>query len=294
VFKKVFRSKLRTNEEPYEGKKKLEQVKRFGSFDEWCNFKEENQFIKTPDYIDSLIEYIRLHGFECPFSKEHVAPDKIRIGAPNYREGLVYKGLNSRLRAVLSEFQRSIACRNPVDLRIYSPEAVTEFALLLRGRYARFVGSEYSDNAEVLKDLFPIRIENLLDLTFPDAIFDAVLINDVFEHVADIDCCLRELARVTKSRGRLITTFPFNLGGEESIIKARLNESVIQYLSDPEYHGNPVDSKGSLVFEIPGWDILSRTRKAGWSEAEIVYETSVKYGIVGSGFAGIFTMVAVR
>lgn len=271
-----------------------EQIGRFESLQEWREFYRNNRFINDPEYIAMLVNEIRQNGFVCPFSQQQATVDQISIGDPNYREGLFYGSLNSRLRAVVMELLRATAGRDVADLRIFAPEALTSFALLLRGRYVRFVGSEFSTDADIEKKLFPIRFENLLELSFPDEVFDVVLVNDVFEHVPDIDRCLSEIARVTKPGGRLISTFPFNIGNEESVVKARLEDDGIRYLTAPEYHGNPVDPNGSLVFEIPGWNILDRARGAGWSKVEMVYETSVHHGVVSSGFSGIFTLVAIR
>lgn len=271
-----------------------EQIGRFESLQEWREFYRNNRFINDPEYIAMLVNEIRQNGFVCPFSQQQATADQISIGDPNYREGLFYGSLNSRLRAVVMELLRATAGRDVADLRIFAPEALTSFALLLRGRYVRFIGSEFSTNTDIEKKLFPIRFENLLELSFPNDVFDVVLVNDVFEHVPDIDRCLSEIARVTKPGGRLITTFPFNIGSEESVVKARLEEDGVSFLTAPEYHGNPVDPNGSLVFEIPGWNILDRARAAGWSSVEMVYETSARHGIVSTGFSGIFTMTATR
>jgi SAM-dependent methyltransferase len=183
--------------------------------------------------------------------------------------------------------------RQPQDLRIYAPEAVTPLALMLRGRYARFVGSEFSEDEVVIENLFPIRFESLLQLSFTDGVFDVVIVNDVFEHVPDINLCLSELARVTRPGGHLISTFPFTWK-PGSTVKARLQPEGIEYLTEPEYHENPVDPNGSLVFEIPGWNILDRARDAGWTHVEMVYHTSVSSGILGSRVGGIVILVAKR
>lgn len=268
---------------------------RLNLFEEWNDFYHGHRFLNDPAYLEFLVGEIRGKGFTCPFHQRHIASSDIVLGAPNYREGLLAAGLNSRLRAVLLELNRATDGKTPGGIRIYAPEAVTHFALLLRGRYARFIGSEFTTDPDVKEGLFPIRFEDLLDLSFPDAVFDVVVINDVFEHVPDIDRCLSEICRVTRPGGSLITTFPFTIGTYDSIIRARMGAGGgIEYLTEPEYHGNPVDPKGSLVFEIPGWNILERARAAGWSSAEIVYEHSVEHGIVGGGVSGIFTMVAVR
>jgi len=271
-----------------------ELYKAFESFDEWLAFSRKSACISNSQQIESLAATLESDGFHCPFLDKKVEPDAIGAMTLPYREGFVYKGLNSRLRAVLYELNKVISNRCDHDVTIYAPEAVTPFALLLRGRFPKFIGSEYSDDPKVRDSLFPILCEDLLHLSFPDSVFDAVVVNDVFEHVPDIDQCLMEIARVTLPGGRLITTFPFNMGAYESTVKARLTDSGVEYLSEPEYHGNPVDPQGSLVFEIPGWDILDRARAAGWSKVEIVYHQSLKHGLVSCGFSGIFTMVAVR
>ncbi|NCC25043.1 MAG: class I SAM-dependent methyltransferase [Deltaproteobacteria bacterium] len=270
-----------------------EILARFSSHAVWKNYFSQNKFINTPEYLAALVDVIRRQGFHCPFHLRHVAPDEIQFG-PNYREGLCHGGLNSRQRAVWLELSRFQAERPDREMRIYAPEAVTDFALLLRGRYAKFIGSEYAPSPKDQAALYPIRHENLQKLSFPDGAFDAVVVNDVLEHVPDVDLCLREMARILRPDGALVTTFPFAMGNAQSIIKARLTESGIEHLDEPQYHGNPVDPKGSLAFEIPGWNILERAKESGFSTVEMVYETSLHHGILGGGFSGIFTMVARR
>jgi hypothetical protein len=265
------------------------------SYSEWLEFYYSHHYINNPYYIEKLANEIRKSGFYCPAHKENITPSRIVMGAPNYREGLIYQGLNSRLRAVLIEFERFFKNRPADSIKIFCPEATTQFAMYMRGSYMRFIGTEYSDDPEIVKSLFPIRCENIMDLSFPDNVFDAVLVNDIFEHVYSIDMCLQEIYRVTTPGGILVATFPFNIGSLDSVIKTKIDDTgQLIHLMDPEYHGNPVDQKGSLVFEIPGWNILSRVKKSKWSNASIVYSTSVKNGILGAGFGGIFTLIATK
>jgi hypothetical protein len=78
-----------------------------------------------------------------------------------------------------------------------------------------------------------------------------------------------------------------------SVEKARLEDGLIIYLTEPEYHGNPTDpDKGSLVFTIPGWNILSQCESAGFSRATMVFKSSRHLGIVGAEIAGIFVLMA--
>ena len=266
---------------------------RIPSYAAWKSYFLQNTFINTSEYLSALVEAIKRQGLYCPFHQRHVPPDLIKFGS-NYREGLIFGGLNSRQRAVWLELKRFQGERPDSQIKIYAPEAVTDFALLMRGRYVKFIGSEYAPSPQDQASLYPIRHENLQKLSFPDGVFDAVVINDVLEHVPDVDLCLREVARILRPDGALVTTFPFAMGNAQPIIKARLTESGIEYLDEPQYHGKPVDPKGSLVFEIPGWNILERAKESGFSTVEMVYETSLHHGILGGGFSGIFTMVARR
>lgn len=272
--------------------KKKELRVPFASFEEWQTFAAKNEWIKDAAFIDSLAEQMGSMGFRCSFHGVDVASQEVKAAAAPYREGYAYKGLNSRLRAVMHELSLAVLGKPEGEIRIYAPEAVTPFALMLRGRYPRFLGSEFTESETIREKLFPILCESLLELTFHDSAFDIVIVNDIFEHVPDTDKCLEEIARVTAPGGKLITTFPFNIGADESVVKAKLTDSGIEHLAEPEYHGNPVDPQGSLVFEIPGWDILGRAQAAGWRKVEIIYHHSAKYGIISNGFSGIFTLVA--
>jgi hypothetical protein len=65
--------------------------------------------------------------------------------------------------------------------------------------------------------------------------------------------------------------------------------------AEAEYHENPVDpERGSLVFQIPGWDILDRVREAGFARAEMHFVTSHRRGICGAELAGLHFLVAGR
>ena len=44
---------------------------------------------------------------------------------------------------------------------------------------------------------------------------------------------------------------------------------------------------GALVFSIPGWDILDRARAAGFSQAEMVYDSSASRGCVAGDMSGV-------
>jgi hypothetical protein len=117
----------------------------------------------------------------------------------------------------------------------------------------------------------------------------------VLEHVPDLDAALRDTARVLKSQGRFIATFPFDWGNETTLTRAMLVDGEVKHLLPPEYHGNPMDPEGgSLVFQIPGWDILARCRNAGFRSAWVSFYSSGLAGITAGDVPGIFILEAER
>lgn len=269
----------------------------FFSLDEWRAWHPQHPEISSLEVRAAVLEAIRATGFHDPASERQAAPSHIEIGT-NLREGILYRGLNSRMRAVWSEMLRIQAAAGIPDqeLRIFAPEALTDFALRLRGKYRFFLGSEYMPTPAERDTFFPIQHQDLQHLTFPDGSFHIVVCNEVFEHIPNIDAALRELCRVLKPGGALVGTFPFCFNDQESLIRARMRlDGSIEHLTTPEYHGNPVaPESGALVFEIPGWNILDRAKRSGFTHARMVLVSSRRSGVLAEGINGVLIMVAER
>jgi SAM-dependent methyltransferase len=204
----------------------------------------------------------------------------------------VANGVDSRQRAVLSLIEEKVGDRPKHEVRIFGTEAVTPFALRLRGEFVRFLGSEYGADDSAKAALFPIQHQDLTALTLPSASFDLVTTNEVLEHVPDLDAALREIARVLKPGGWHVGTHPFLFMDRESDLRARLVDGVVVNIKEPELHGNPVDpSGGSLVFETPGWDIIQRARSAGLRNAHMRFVASERHGFLTEN-TGVFVFCA--
>lgn len=128
--------------------------------------------------------------------------------------------------------------------------------------------------------MFPILYQDLTNLDLPEAAFDFVTTNDVLEHVPDIDAALRSISHVLKPGGWHIGTVPFLYESPRGTVRARLIGQNIQHLMEPEYHGDPFHTGGSLAFELPGWDIIERAIRAGFSEAFMEFPWSAEFGIL--------------
>lgn len=98
--------------------------------------------------------------------------------------------------------------------------------------------------------------EDLQQLTFENESFDLVVTQDVVEHLFEPEKAFAEITRILKPGGAHIFTVPLVNKINKSERCASINaDGKIQHLTDPEYHGNPIDSSGSLVTMRWGYDI---------------------------------------
>jgi SAM-dependent methyltransferase len=263
--------------------------------EEWHDYARRNPSVGNPENGADLAKRIMRTGFREPLTGRTVIPAEIVSPDMNWREGLRANGLNSRMRAVLALIAEATASRSIYDTRIFSAEGLTPFALLMRGIFPQFLGSEYLPDAADRAAMFPIPHQDLMALDLPSSSFEFVSTNEVMEHIPDIDAALREIVRILKPGGMHIGTFPFRFWAAGSQLQARLVDGRIQHLIEkPEYHGNPVDpERGSLVFETPGWDIIERAHLAGFSDAAMRFVASEAHGYVTEN-TGVFVFCARR
>jgi SAM-dependent methyltransferase len=98
-------------------------------------------------------------------------------------------------------------------------------------------------------------VEDLENQTFKDGQFDLVITQDVFEHVFRPDLAIREIARTLRPGGATLMTVPIVMRDKPSRRRARLDGGRIVHVLEPQFHGNPVSAKGSLVTLDWGYDI---------------------------------------
>jgi SAM-dependent methyltransferase len=240
---------------------------------------------------EALRSHVETRGLRDPLSG-HVGAAGVSIEGENYRESVIALGINARQRLVLLSLQDAVDCSGD-NCAVYASEAVSPLALRLAEHLPGFIGSEYLPTDADRAAHPGVVHQNVLALSFEDASFDAYISCDVLEHIPDLDGALREAARILKPGGAFIGTVPFAAGQYDTIIKARLEGGRIEYNGEPEFHGNPTrPEEGSLVFQIPGWDLLARMRDAGFASAQIRLTLSQRYGVFGSNTAFLSSFIA--
>ena len=178
--------------------------------------------------------------------------------------------------------------------RILGAEGITPLSMILRTLTPYYLPSEYLPKREETEKHFPIQHLDLMDIQLPANSFDLFFSAHVLDHVPDVGRAIQQVSKVIKPGGILVSTFPFDPDRENTVTKARLDASgSIEYLTEPEYHKNPVQQKeGSLVFQLPGWDVLDTCRAAGLTEAALVMFASSVQGVLGRKGLGAFALLA--
>lgn len=269
-----------------------ETSQSFTSLPEWRDWLKGNPWAIDAHYIAQWVAEIERKGFIDPLFG-YIRPGKIDATSRNYREGIIAENLNARLRAVCLVLTEELLAKGPA-LRVYASEWVSPFASIIQ-RFVDFQGSEYLPTPADRAKHPTIRHEDVTAFSFEDETFDAYITNEVLEHVPDIDAALCEAHRILKPGGLFFGTFPMAYGSEQTVRKAQLVDGEIVHLQEPESHGNPIDpSGGSLVFNIPGWDIIEQARAAGFDDPRIRFICSRRHAVVGAEIAGILLFTARR
>lgn len=153
---------------------------------------------------------------------------------------------------------------------------------MLRRECRQYVASQYLPDQPRGQMIGGWRNEDLEAQSFPDAAFDVVVSLDVMEHVFDPARAFREIYRTLKPGGLKICTFPLYKHQADALDKrAEVRAGQVVHLAEPEYHGNPVSARGSLVTYHYGYDIHAQI--AAWApfDVSVVRLANRTAGILG-------------
>lgn len=276
----------------------LELRESFSSYTDWLDWKSANGS-GCASFSQRALKAIKQSGFREPLTGIQRKPEEILINEEALRESISSNGLNSRKRALLLQIEanlRESGWPNVANLRILSADGISRIALILRGMFPYFWGAEYLPNELDRKQFFPMPHMDLQEIDMPSESFDMFVSGDVFEHIPDLDKALAEIHRVLKLGGTLVSSFPFHVERLKTEIRAEITpEGKTHHILPAEYHGNPVDPEnGTLVFSLPGWDILEKLRNLGFSNARMRMIASAEYGVLSNTAPGPLILVATR
>jgi 2-polyprenyl-3-methyl-5-hydroxy-6-metoxy-1,4-benzoquinol methylase len=259
--------------------------KDFHSLEEFMAFAEANPIFFDDDIEQNVVRHCQIYGIHST-AMGICGPSEVAIIGPESREHLMVRGLNSRQRAVLEELHVFLENRKlPIDkARIYGHEAITPLALFLRGHFPKYLGTEFAHNETQKAELFPIQHGDICHSNFKSSTFDVIISGEVLEHVPSMDEALSESARILVDGGRFIGTMPFFYHRQDSQRFATMEDGKIKQIIEPPIcHGDPMDPDGGvLVFEIPGWDLLDRARRAGFRRAAMRFICEQNKGIIAT------------
>jgi SAM-dependent methyltransferase len=123
------------------------------------------------------------------------------------------------------------------------------------------------------------RCEDLERQTFPDAAFDLVVSQDVFEHVLDPARGFAEVARTLKPGGAHIFTIPWYYWKPTLIRASRDDAGGVRHHAEPDYHCNPIDPNGSLVVTEWGADFCDFIFRSSGLATTVVHIRDRRRGI---------------
>ncbi len=275
------------------------QVRTKAAFDEIWAERYSGAVASQQVHLPARSEPFHLPGYcvvcggESRFTTDFLfsRPDAQGKLQPAWRERQICQcGLNCRQRSCYHLLVDALGLDR--DAELYCTEQQSQLFRHIRRAFPRAIGSEFLGDRVPLGSTDPqgIRNEDVTQLTFADAAFDAIFSIDVFEHVPDYRTGLAELARCLKPGGKLLLTAPFHFTKTETVIRASFGPdgSLVHHLP-PVYHGDPINPEGALCFNDFGWDLLDAIRAAGFTDISVHVFTAPAYGYIGLQYALIGT-----
>ncbi len=184
-----------------------------------------------------------------------------------------------RERALLFVLQSNFPNWSGLDIHESSPSR-RGASVRLQKECRGYVATQFFVGRQPGQSYDGYRNENLQDMTFADKSFDVVVTQDVMEHVYDPAAVFREVARTLRPGGAHVFTVPLvNKNRASEVWASRNPDGTPAFLHEPDFHGNPIDPKGSPVTMHWGYDIVDHIRDATGLETTIESIDDLALGI---------------
>lgn len=116
---------------------------------------------------------------------------------------------------------------------------------------------------------------------FADESFDLVVTQDLFEHLPHPELAFAEIERTLKPGGAHIFTVPLVNKNSPSERWAELVDGKVVFSGTPEFHGDPINDRGTPVMMHWGYDIRQAIQSATRMTARIRDCYDPRIGVVG-------------
>jgi SAM-dependent methyltransferase len=179
-------------------------------------------------------------------------------------------GLSGRERHIL-DILKGLAIESAPMKSAACFESVTPFAEKLKDFLPYCTFSEYVSPTFASGEAVPlapfnvsVRHEDICNSSYTSHSLDLIVHRDVYEHIPSIDDALREAKRVLSPGGLMVFTMPLY---DRSVTRIRctINDGLITHHHPPNYHGNPLNAGGSLVWTDAGFDFFDVLRDNGFT-----------------------------
>ncbi|MBS1736086.1 MAG: class I SAM-dependent methyltransferase [Bacteroidetes bacterium] len=267
------------------------KIYRLKSLEEYIKHVDRNQqnYAYMRDYEKKVTsprsKKFTVRGISYPanryvdFQVDYLHSDGVNI---NWRERLIcpVTGLNNRLRCSLQLMDMELN-PYPEDI-IYITEQVTPLFGILATKYKNLIGSEFLGPdvkpGQIIND---VRHEDMTNLSLQSSSVHHYLSFECFEHIPEYKKAIPEIYRVLKPGGTFLGSFPFDINAPHNFIKAKIENGETIYLTEPEYHGDPVNAKGILCYTIFGWEMLEELRQTGFKDVYAILIWSDIFSYLG-------------
>ena len=153
-------------------------------------------------------------------------------------------------------------------------------SLTLKKHVKNYQTSQFFGDENLGSIIKGFRNEDLENQTFADEQFDIVVTSDVMEHIYNPEKAFKEIYRTLKPGGAHIFSVPLiNKHKKTQRWANKGKDGEPEFLFEPEWHGNPIDKKGSPVTMHWGFDIVDFIKKETEADCWIEYINDLEYGI---------------
>lgn len=184
-----------------------------------------------------------------------------------------------RERALMVVIEKYYPNWRNLSIHEFSP-VLRATSLRLKNECKKYTYSHFFPKETPGHSIYGVRNENIEKTTFNNASFDIIITQDVLEHIFNPIIAFSEMNRLLRSDGAHIFTVPLVNKNKDSVVWSIPNDDgTPHFIHEPEYHGNPIDIKGSPVTMHWGYDIVEIIEKHGNLHTIIEKLDMMEYGI---------------